>query len=68
MHERVLATIRRIRREDSDFITPDTIRAYTGCTTAEARDGIVAVFGQAWLDRQDEAERTRRVWAQDAKP
>lgn len=50
---RVVKTIERIRRDDSDFITPDTLRAYTPCTTEQAREGIVAVFGQNWLDRQD---------------
>lgn len=52
MHDRVLATIARIRRDDSDFLTPDTLRAYTGCTTEEADTALVEVFGQGWLDRQ----------------
>ena len=53
MHERVVATIERLRRDDSDFITVESLRAYTGCSVEEARAGIVAVFGQDWLDRQD---------------
>lgn len=57
MHRQVVATIARIRRDDSDFITPDTLRVYTGCTTDEARAGIVEVFGQEWLDRQDASVR-----------
>jgi hypothetical protein len=75
IEERVDATIARIRREDSDFITPDTIQAYTGCTIEEARQGIVRAFGQDWLDRQDQSlaqraadKRTAQLWYQDAKP
>jgi hypothetical protein len=52
-HERVLETIAYIRRTDRDFITPDTLQAYTACTVEEARAGIVEVFGQEWLDAQD---------------
>lgn len=53
--KRIVDTIERIRRDDSDFITPETIRTYTGCTEEQARAGIVTVFGQDWLDRQDAA-------------
>lgn len=52
----VSEAIAYIRQNDCDFITPDTLRAYTGCTDEEARAGIVAVFGAEWMARQDAAE------------
>jgi hypothetical protein len=53
MSDRVINTIERLRRDDSDFITVETLQAYTFCSEAEARAAIVAVMGQAWLDRPD---------------
>lgn len=48
----IIETIERIRREDSDFITPDTIVAHTSCTLQEAHEAIVEVFGVEWMARQ----------------
>jgi hypothetical protein len=54
-----VATIERLRRDDSDFITVETVVAYTLCHPSEARAAIVRVFGQDWLDRQDAAAINR---------
>lgn len=40
-----------IRRNDCDFLTPDVIRAYTGCTEAQARAALIETMGADWFDR-----------------
>lgn len=50
---RVVECIERIRRDDCDFIDPETLRVYTGCTVDEYRAAVVVVMGQDWLTHQD---------------
>jgi hypothetical protein len=53
--ERLVALIGRMREEDREFITPETVAEFGGVCTIRAREALRLVFGEAWLARQDAA-------------
>ena len=52
---RLVELIGRMREEDREFITPETVAEFGGVCTHFAREALVEVFGEAWLARQDAA-------------
>lgn len=52
---RLVGLIGRMREEDREFITPETVAEFGGVCTIRAREALESVFGAAWLARQDAA-------------
>lgn len=53
--QRLFDLIGRMREEDREFITPETVAEFGGVCTHFAREALVQTFGTAWLERQDAA-------------